>query len=62
MNGLFTAEGRLSVIFNKVFNEGKLIEFEVNTLFISPKLLHGNRRWTKKTDILHEGMKTRVLE
>jgi hypothetical protein len=33
---MFTTEDRISVIFNKVFNEGKLIEFEVNTLFISP--------------------------
>jgi hypothetical protein len=44
MKGMFTAEGRISVIFNKVFIEGKLIEFEVNTLFISPKLLQENRR------------------
>jgi hypothetical protein len=59
---MFTAEGRISVIFNKVFNEGNLIEFEVNTLFISPKLLYENRHKTKKTDIFHGGMKTRVLE
>jgi len=41
---MFTAEGRITVTFNKVFNEGNLIEFEVNTLFISLKLLYENRR------------------
>ena len=44
VNGMFTAEGRITVTFNKVFNEGNLIEFEVNTLFISLKLLYENRR------------------
>jgi hypothetical protein len=33
---MFTAEGRISVTFNKVFDEGNLIEFEVNKLFILP--------------------------
>jgi hypothetical protein len=59
---MFTAEGRISVIFNKVFNESNLVEFEVNKLFISSKLLHKNRLQTNNTDILLKGMKTRVLE